>query len=384
MTWKGVASIPKLNQSMDKESVYPSERNTCIENENLLETIIGRDIAITGDTGYFSNGSNLCVLKNLDDPEKIYELEQYYFEPFFFEGNNPRIIQKLFIFDNFLFIVVMFHHPIYCWQQEFAVFNISSPNYLDFLYLSDYGPFIIDIEKNDDYLYVIRSEEIEIYDLTDLSNPVILGNFFTGLDFSRINIVNNIAYLVEFRYYQHELDALHICNISIPSNPILLNYTLSLDIGTYDYHFITYNENYLYLAGSYITIISIANPLEPVIVNMIESPWEEARSFCFTNNQLFILDFVSNYPEDYYSKVHIINTSDVLFPQVIDTKTINANCWGIGVYRNNIFVTSYDYGIIILQIEPQELSLNIIHIFIMLFLSLSYFQFKKRKKRKIN
>ncbi|MHA1126908.1 MAG: LVIVD repeat-containing protein [Candidatus Heimdallarchaeota archaeon] len=378
MTWKGVTSIPKLNQTMDKELVYPYERNTCIKNENLLETIKGRDIAITGDTGYFSNGSSICVLKSLDDPEKIYELDEYYFEPFFFVENNTRIIQDLFIFDNYLFIVVMFHHPLYCWQQEFAIFNISAPNYLDFLYLSDYGLWITDIEKNDDYLYVVRSEEIEIFDLTDISNPVLLGNFFSGLDFSRINIVNNIAYLVEFRYYKHELDALRICNISYPSNPILLNYTLSLDIGTYDYHFITYNENYLYLVGSYITVISIANPLEPVIVNMIESPWEEARSFCFTNNQLFILDFVSNYPEEHYSKVHIIDTSDVLFPQVIDTKTINANCWGIGVYRNNIFVTSFEYGILVYLIEEIIVGLNFIPLIV---IGLFYLTCRKRKKK---
>ncbi|HPG38806.1 MAG TPA: T9SS type A sorting domain-containing protein [bacterium] len=115
---------------------------------------------------------------------------------------------------------------------------------------------------NEPYLYLRKSDEFRIYDISSPSRAVLLGAF-TGLNSaaSRFIIRWPYAYLVDWR-------TLRILNISDPANPQQVA-TYTDDVSIDD---MALSGDYIYLGNRYSTVkiraLNISNPAAPVAAGM--------------------------------------------------------------------------------------------------------------------
>lgn len=110
-------------------------------------------------------------------------------------------------------------------------------------------------------LYTITERQLMIYDITDTSNPVLLGTLETQGKAQAVRTSGNYAYVID------EENGLLVINVSNPSTPVV---TDTISLGSYPLLYSAFDRmkvvgNYLYVAKYYgLKIFSIFNPAVPV------------------------------------------------------------------------------------------------------------------------
>ncbi|NHJ38900.1 MAG: hypothetical protein FK731_02625 [Asgard group archaeon] len=147
------------------------------------------------------------------------------------------------------------------------------------------------------------TEKIAILNFTNPINPTKIGEI-NGTDWSKYILVDSIAYVIDTN-----TKLLDIYDISDPNNPILKNQTLVNGA----IKAIDYQDNYLYLIGSYLQIIDVSNTSSPLLVSSIlglDGP-DYAQSLDKKGSYVFVMD--------YKNGVKIVDYTDYFNPVVIST-----------------------------------------------------------------
>lgn len=154
-----------------------------------------------------------------------------------------------------------------------------------------------------DYLYVVDSRTLHVYELQDPSHPVKIKDVALGLDIETIFPYQNKLFI-------GAMDGMHIYDIATPENPV---------------HLSTYRH---------------IRSCDPVVVqdNLAYVTLRTGGECPGGSNQLDILDI-----------------SDPSFPQLISSYPMT-NPFGLGIDGNTLFVCEGEMGLKVLNVEdPQDI-----------------------------
>ena len=147
-----------------------------------------------------------------------------------------------------------------------------------------WGPcYGIDLKGN--HAYIGNGLMFQVLDISDPSNPTLVGEIYTGSLIRRIIVSGNFAYTISpFR----------IIDISDPSHPVLVETVQLPDV--YPATAIAVNGNYVYIGDFYgfIFTVDVTNPYNPVILDgrMLASG-EIVRSIAVKDTVLYAVTYDS-------------------------------------------------------------------------------------------
>ena len=162
-----------------------------------------------------------------------------------------------------------------------SIFNITNPLEPKEIVSLDLGEYPVSFQISDNFAYLIMNRgELQIFDIT---NPTQIEEVSTTqiIDWGgEILISGNFAYIASTMGsgWTQTAAALAIVNISVPSNPVILD-TLVIDIGSCN--LLALSDNYLYIAGSWsepietiyggkwFHILDISDPSKPYMVDCL-------------------------------------------------------------------------------------------------------------------
>lgn len=196
---------------------------------------------------------------------------------------------------------------------------------------------VTDVDDYGDVLYVLKLQGLEIYDITDLTNPVLVKKIRLGLgkETDRLQVHNNYLFV-------GMLDRLYIFDIIDPYKPVQLSLTILSGhiseiiirddrayLGMIRYN----NEKNDYPA---LFIYDISNLSDPQVVGKYESSatMKDCRSFVLNGDFIYSI----NYWDD---RIEIISIVDETFPQQVfmTERRYPRDIAGLGNY---LFIPCYD------------------------------------------
>ncbi len=129
--------------------------------------------------------------------------------------------------------------------------------------------------------YLGIGKYFEILDLSDISNPIVLGKLSMPAGLTSIVVRGNYAYVADYS------EGIRIIDISDPAEPNEIGF---FDTGNYAYD-LTVVGNYVYVADFYdgLRIIDVSNPVEPSEVGFFDTQGY-ARSIFVDKNYAYIAD----------------------------------------------------------------------------------------------
>ncbi|MDP2684783.1 MAG: T9SS type A sorting domain-containing protein, partial [bacterium] len=141
------------------------------------------------------------------------------------------------------------------------------------------------VTVNDNYAYLAdRFEGLQIIDVTNPSEPVIVGNYQTPehAQVDQVLIVDNYAYLAEFD------EGLEIVDVSDPENPIGLSHLDS-------FHFtkdLVVIDGFAYLAcgGQGLQIVDVQDPNNPAVIDSFTLGIQHARRIFSRDGYILLAD----------------------------------------------------------------------------------------------
>ena len=184
------------------------------------------------------------------------------------------------------------------------------------------------------YAYAVGGNELDIIDISNPSNPIQKGHFYTTGYAWGIQVVGNYAYVADVD------SGLQIINISNPAAPSL--------IGTYDTTSYAYGVqvvgNYAYVADrdSGLQIINISNPAAPSLIGTYDTTGY-AHGVQVVGNYAYVADSGSG--------LQIINISNPAVPSLAGTYDTTGNAFGVQVVGNYAYVADFGSGLQIINIS---------------------------------
>ena len=255
-------------------------------------------MAIKGDTLFINTGP-LLEIYNVTDRENPVKISELSF------GDND--IGGLDVKDNYLYVLHEGGISIV------DISNVSNPIVIGWNYLDKPRHFHLGFQATvkGDYLYVVVPDRFIIYDVSNPYNPIELGHFdhpaSTTAAFRRFDISGNYAFIAEcYGQPAH----LYIVDISDPSNPTEVTRIPKggrfgwADVAIDEERNIMFALEYREVLHAY-DITNISNPVElGTLGNYIpeENPLQPVNSILLEGN--FI------YASAYYYGAYIINVSD--------------------------------------------------------------------------
>ena len=210
-----------------------------------------------------------------------------------------------------------------------------------------------------DYAYVVTEGwqgdlGMQIIDLSSAPDSIALVNTIDQY-FGTAHIIQKSIFEESPYIYVAGADVLSgvtIFDCSDPVNPTFVNY---YSPGHY-VHDIHIRDTLLFTAGIYdniISIVSIADPMNPITINAIEDPGNMTHSFSTSPdmNYLFVADEDDGYP------MRTFDISDLLNIEEVNTYTANEESLVHNPYTNGIFtyVSHNTEGLRVLDSRDPEL-----------------------------
>jgi hypothetical protein len=182
--------------------------------------------------------------------------------------------------------------------------------------------------------YFNISNNLQIADFSDFSNPQVLGNLHLNQNARKIMVENNFAYFL-MRYY-----GISIINISNPKYPIeVCNISTQGDANDF-----CINGNFAYVADGYygLRIIDITDPVNPFETGSFTS-MGYAKNVAVKNNYAFVSDASFG--------IRVFNISNPYQPQIVYNYPTYVYQSSMTLKNNLIYqVQSYD-GLTIIDIS---------------------------------
>ncbi|MHA1365480.1 MAG: LVIVD repeat-containing protein [Candidatus Heimdallarchaeota archaeon] len=288
---------------------------------------------------YYLDGHHQIVIVNITDFNNLVELEGI--ETFSYS-------QSMKIYGNLLIIESSTGYVFIDQASYISIYDISNPtnvvllNLFNFTHLNSYQK---DFEYFDDTLYITANQEnysiLVIYDVTNISNPVYLGNYTTAYNSNYQNIIVD-----ELTAYVINGSELHVFNVTNLSTPTFLDSIILPHENNY-WREIKLVEDSLYITNSSAIItLDASNNLDIQIVDMdIVSGY--LRDFTIKDSYLFIID--STYSE--------LLTYDLITPhnpQKANTFYFGGNCKDICVDKKIAYIANSYNGTQILDISDPK------------------------------
>ncbi len=169
----------------------------------------------------------------------------------------------------------------------------------------DFGPY--DYEYIDDTLYIVGNQEdnssLVIYDVTDISSPVYVGNYTTPYESrgTKVKVDGSIAYIMN----QVDFEVVNISNPTAPS--LILNQTLVQNNYYYLRDMILVDDTVYILNSTTLITFDVSNSSEISLVDIDEvQPF--LNDFVFKDDYLYITNH-------YYNELIIYDTLTQTNPQ---------------------------------------------------------------------
>jgi hypothetical protein len=196
----------------------------------------------------------------------------------------------------------------------------------------------------DSFAYFCTCRGLEIWDITDATNPQMLGTAITEAWATSIDVSGDYAYIAD------QFNGLCIFGISDPSNPFR--------VGHYDTEgcteYVMVQDTLAYLADGDrgLVIVNVSDPIHPFYVGS----WTQGNYYSFTvfvADSLAYLGNISNQPLKIISVANAANpylianfpqvphpTSNIICAHVVDTLAFLAGTWWLGSSYSHFLVAN--------------------------------------------
>ncbi|NPE07957.1 MAG: hypothetical protein GNW80_06730 [Asgard group archaeon] len=275
---------------------------------------VGYKIRLENERAYVSsnNGVEIIDIQNPTAPSLI--------------GTYDEGAMGFDVKDNILFTVD---------ANGLIVVNATNANALEVIGTSDTGQWAYNVRLNNTLVFAISEGDIDVYDITDLNNPLRVGQY---LDTGRGNdiIING-----ETAYYADPDEGLEVINVSDHTNPVKIR-TVSNTHGAWD---LCINNDLLYLGchGAGLRVLDISNPTNPAIIKQFNDGGE-VYGVCGNDTYIFLGDLQEG--------VEVLNyTSSYTLPEIA---SYVATPHDIDFNENFIYLADQDNGFILLELSPTQ------------------------------
>ena len=232
---------------------------------------------------------------------------------------------------------------------------------------SDEGQWAYNLRVNNTLAFAVEGGEMNIYDISDLNNPVRVGQYIdTGRG-------NDIIIFGETVYYADPDEGLEVINVTDYTNPEKIR-TISNTFGAWDLYL---NNELLYLGchGLGFKVLDISNPTNPTIIKQFNDGGE-VYGVCGNDTYIFLGDLQEG--------VEVLNNTNPTY--LTEIASYVATPHDIEFNGNYIYLGDQDNGFLLLELSttqnPNTKGLNLY--FICLILPLTgvkiIIQFKRRRK----
>jgi len=186
------------------------------------------------------------------------------------------------------------------------------------------------------YAYVSSDFGLDIVDITDLTNPTLIGHWDVdnaedrGLE---VCISGNYAYIAD------EYNGLGIVDITDPTNPIGHLYTGVVPSGVF------VSGNYAYVADNVygLVIVDITDPTNPNKVGRLDTSWVD--SVCVSGNYAYVNDSL-----DGLIIVDITDLNNPILVEQVDLGWSGDGNRGLYVSGDYAYIADNDNGLVIIDI----------------------------------
>ena len=155
---------------------------------------------------------------------------------------------------------------------------------------------------------------LQVIDISDPSNPAIIGSVDTPGSACAVAVTGNKAYVADYE------SGLQVIDISDPSNPAIIG---SVDTPGYAYGVaVTGDKAYVADSGSGLQVIDISDPSNPAIISSVDTPGY-ANGVAITGDKAYVADSESG--------LQIIDISDPSNPTIIGSMDMPGYASGVAV-----------------------------------------------------
>ena len=330
------------NLALDGTTLYISTQTTGVHSfdvampsspvylDNNLETAYVKEMAVYND--YLVTCGRNCEIYDIADPESI-ELASF----------NPVMseVASVFVSGDYAYIGHRY--------SGLTIVDISNPAAPEMVANHATSGRAYTTQVRDQLAYVTNTSGMDIFDVSDPTNPVLLGSFQDSDTSSceEFTLIGNLAYITGYPY------EIYIVDITNPAAPELLTtYTPEGVPENVRIESIDIIGNYAYIcevADDIVHIVDISNPMAPTKVSEFSGFWTPMKTnffgnyayLCNTDNLSWILDvtdpinpvkigefaaasqFVPGYAGDFIffadwsSGFNVYNMADVTNPEFI-------------------------------------------------------------------
>jgi hypothetical protein len=198
------------------------------------------------------------------------------------------------------------------------------------------SPYFLTTSGN--YAYVTNpvSKELQIFNISDPTNPTLTGSVGTNNLPHSVAVSGNYAYVVNYNSY-----TLQIFNVSNPANPILVGNTNTTSVPTS----VTVFGNYAYVlsANDVLQVFNVSNPANPTFVTQVGTG---GTPYCITisGHHAYVVNYSSN-------TLQVFNIDNPANPTL-------AGSVGTGVYPISIAISG-NYAYVVNQYSDSMQVFNI-------------------------
>jgi len=183
------------------------------------------------------------------------------------------------------------------------------------------------------YAYVAdQGGGLKIIDISNKTDPTIIGNIMNLGVVQRVAVVGNYAYVTDY------LNGLKIVDISNKASPALIG-----SIKTMVAYDVAVVDNYAYVAdqGDGLKIIDISNKTSPTLIGSVKT--QNAYGIFVDDNYAYIADWGGG--------LKIIDINNKTNPYIIGSTAIQEGALGITVVDNYAYVAGLCGGLIIIDVS---------------------------------
>nr|NHJ85741.1 hypothetical protein [Asgard group archaeon] len=261
---------------------------------------------------YLFDSTSGIFIKNLSSFYNPQTIGHYFFDFNWEISFHPNLIQSFsfYVKNDFCYILRNnFFEIINCSiaSSPYSIYNESFNNF-------DY--YSTEIIVNEDLFYLTLGNTLNIYNISDLLNPINCSKVKISESFISCGFKDNFLYL-------SITDGLVIVNVTSANTPIITK-TITID-GSLSNIFI--QNTTLFGISDGIHIYNIENPLNPVLLTTITEDLENAIQIYATNDFLYVNTF---------DKIFIYNIENLIGIELIDI-------YEYELYDNNYFELHYYY-----------------------------------------
>ena len=274
----------------------------------------GYKITLENDRAYVSSnrGIEIIDIQNPTAPTRIATVE---------EGEMGFDIK-----DNIIFTTN---------SNGLIVIDVTNADAPEILGTSDEGQWAYNLRVNNTLAFAVEGGDMDIYDVSDLNNPVRVGHY---LDSGR---GNDIIIHGEIAYYADPDEGLEVINVTDHTNPEKIR-TVSNTLGAWDLYL---NNELLYLGchGAGFRVLDISNPTNPIIIKYYNDGGE-VYGVCGNSSYIFLGDLQEG--------VEVLNYSNPA--QLIEVANYVATPHDIEYRGNYIYLADQDNGFLLLELSDTK------------------------------